>query len=210
MKKDISLEKETIMNVAATLFGEKGYAATSVRDIARDLDVSIATIYYYFRNKEGLLFTIIDSIGNDLYGLLKKSIEEFSDPLERLRHMLLGHICLAHQKKNEVKVYVEEQVNLSKKYRSIIYKQHRNIYDTYINQLEELKKLKLVRFEQLPVAAFAMFGMANWCYRWFKEDGGIPIEEAAQILADIFFHGILNPGVSSPSVLKERSSSAKK
>jgi AcrR family transcriptional regulator len=161
MEKDVPLDKEKILNVAGALFGERGYAATSVRDIAKGLDVSIAMIYYYFKNKEDLLFTIIESIGNDLLVILNKSIEEFSDPLERLRHMLLDHVRLALEKKNEVKVYVEEQVNLSKKYKNIIYKQHRNIYDTYIKQLEELKKLKLIHFEQLPVAAFGMFGMAK-------------------------------------------------
>jgi hypothetical protein len=53
-------------------------------------------------------------------------------------------------------------------------------------------------------------GWQNWCYRWFKEDGGIPIEEVAQILVDIFFHGTLNPGVSFSSGLKERDQLAKK
>jgi len=209
MEKDVSVEKEKIMNVAATLFGEGGYAATSVRDIAGALDVSIATIYYYFKNKEDLLFTIIESIGNNLLAILNKAVEESGDPLERLRRMLVGHVCLAHAKKNEVKVYVEEQVNLSKKYKNIIYKQHRTIYDTYMKQLEELRKLKRVRFEHLPVAAFGMFGMANWCYRWFRDDGAVSIEEAAEMLVDIFFRGILTDGRPSPSGPREKGPSSR-
>jgi len=210
MEKDVVLDEERIMDVATTLFGERGYAATSVRDIARVLDISIATIYYYFKNKEDLLFSIIKSSGNDLLLLLHESMEQFSDPVERLRHMIAGQVCMAYQKKNWVKVYVEEQGNLSKKYKDVIYKQHREIYDTYIKQLQELKKLKLVRVEQLPIAAFAVFGMVNWCYRWFKEDRGVPLEEVAQILVDISFHGILPPGRALSSGVKQSRQPAKK
>ena len=180
--------------MAAALFGEKGYAATSVRDIAQELNVSIATIYYYFNNKDDLLFNIIDSNGNDLLAVLDTAKKEHSDPLEQLRLMLFGHICLTREKKNEVKVYVEEQVNLTKKYKNNIYKQHRRIYDTYIDQLRELKRLNLLRFESLPVIAFAMFGMVNWVYRWYRDNGEKDIEEVARTLIDLFFHGILVDG----------------
>jgi TetR/AcrR family transcriptional regulator, cholesterol catabolism regulator len=191
MKKGISLEKERIKNVAAAFFGEKGYSATSIRDIAQELNVSVATIYYYFNNKDDLLFNIIDSNGNDLLAVLNTAKEEHSDPLEQLRRMLFGHICLIQEKKNEVKVYVEEQVNLTKKNKNNIYKQHRRIYDMYIDQLRKLKRLNLLRFESLPIVAFAMFGMVNWVYRWYRENGEKDIEEVARILIDLFFYGIL-------------------
>jgi hypothetical protein len=65
--------------------------------------------------------------------------------------MIAGQVRMAYQKKYWVKVYVEEQVNLSKRYKDIIYKQHREIYDTYVRQFQELRKLKQVRVEHLPL-----------------------------------------------------------
>jgi hypothetical protein len=137
-------------------------------------------------------------------------MEQFSDPMERLRHMIAGQVCMAYQKKYWVKVYVEEQVNLSKKYKGIIYKQHREIYDTYIKQFQELKKVKGVRVEQLSIAAFALFGMVNWCYRWFKEGRRVPLEEVARIIVDIFFHGILHPEDTLSFGMKHSGQAAKK
>ena len=192
MQKNPLLEREKIIDVAADLFGEKSYAGTSVRDISHALDVSIATIYYYFKNKEDLLFNIIESCGEDLLVNINKAIEGSSDPLERLRNMLVRHICLTQEKKNKLKVYVEEQTHLSKGFKNIIFKQHRKIYDTYVNQLKELRRLKLIQTDSLPIAAFAIFGMVNWCYRWYREDGAIPIEEVAKRLIDVFFYGALN------------------
>ena len=39
--------------------------------------------------------------------------------------------------------------------------------------------------------AFANFGMINWVYRWFREDGEMTIEEVAEVIIRIFFNGIL-------------------
>jgi len=192
MQKNPLLEKEKIIEVAANLFGEKSYAGTSVRDISNALDVSIATIYYYFKNKEDLLFNIIESSGKDLLLNINKAIEEHSNPEERLRNMLIRHVCLTKEKKNKVKVYVEEQHHLSKRFKNIIYKQHRKIYDAYIDQLKELQKLKLIHADSLPIVAFAIFGMVNWCYRWYREDGTVAIEDVAKRLIDLFFYGVLN------------------
>jgi len=191
------LEREKIIEVAAELFGEKGYSATSIRDISQALKVSIATLYYYFKNKEDLLFTIIDSIGNDLLGMIKQAQDEFDDPKEGLHEMLTRHIALTEKKKNRVKVYVVEQHNLSKKFKKIIYKQHREIYDVYVNQLRELQRLGIISSESISVTAFAMFGMINWCYRWYREDGGLTIEAVAQRLIDLLFYGIMKPGTGA-------------
>lgn len=190
------MEKEEIIEVAANLFGKKGFAETSMRDITNGLNVSVAAVYYYFKNKDELLYTIIDSIGNELLVALEKAKDESDDPLQRLHNMLFRHITLTKENKNKVKVYVEEQRNLSAKFRNTIYKQHRKIYETYVDQLRELRKADIISCDPLSIAAFAIFGMLNWCYRWFREDGSLTIEEVAQRLLDIIFHGILGTGKS--------------
>ena len=187
------LEKEKILKVTASLFGERGYAATSVRDIAQALDASIAMIYYYFKNKEEVLFSIVEASGNHLLPVLEKAISQNADPLERLRHMLFFHISMIPETKNHVKVFVEEQGNLSKKHQKGVYKQHRKIYDMYNEQLRELKKRNLIRFGErdFSILVFAMLGMANWTYRWYRQSVR-PIDDVARIIIDLFFYGILN------------------
>ena len=186
------LEKDMIVEAGACLFAEKGYASTSVRDISIELNVSIAALYYHFKNKEALLFNIIESIGNDLLDILNKIKEEPIDPLERLSQMLSGHFGLLKNNRYKVKVYVEEQHNLSKKLKKIIYMQHRRIYDIYLDQLKELKRLKIISSDPLSVTAFAMFGIVNWTYRWYKENDILAIDDVAQRLIDLYFHGIIN------------------
>jgi TetR/AcrR family transcriptional regulator, cholesterol catabolism regulator len=187
-----SPEKEYVMEVAANLFGSKGYSGTSMRDVAAALDVSISTTYYYFKNKEDLLFQIAEKHGRDMLSVLNKTIELYKDPLERLHRMIFNHVCFLQQRRGEIKVYAEEQVNLSGEDQKAIRDQQRMIYQTYVGQLEGLKELGLLRIDQPRTAAFALFGMVNWTYRWFKQGGEDQIRDVANILVDLFLGGLLN------------------
>ncbi|MDP2644504.1 MAG: TetR/AcrR family transcriptional regulator, partial [Desulfobacterales bacterium] len=176
-KKAVRLEKEHILEVAVKLFGERGFSATSIREIANKLDISVAALYYYFNSKEDLLFTIIESIGNDLLDILRKAKEDSDDPLQQLKNMMVGQICLVPKKRNGIKVFVEEQHNLSTADQKVIYQQHRKIYDIYVEQLKELKQRNILAFDPPFLAAFAMFGMINWCYRWYRENNDLKIDQ---------------------------------
>jgi AcrR family transcriptional regulator len=190
--KEMTQEKEKIRNVAATLFGERGYNATSIRDIARELNSSVAMIYYHYKNKEELLYSIIDRIGNELLDNQARALKENIDPIAQLRDMLLFQIRNIPTRYNDLKVFVEEQINLSKKHKNIIYKQQREIYEVYLQQFMKLNKHKQIQSNELPVLAFGLLGMVNWTYRWYRNEDKITIDRIAQIIIDAFLLGILS------------------
>lgn len=191
-KRKVHLETEEISEVAAKLFSEKGFSGTSMRDIANALNVSVASVYYYYKNKEMLLYYIIDSIGEELLRVLRMARSESDSPKEQLRRMIFYHTVLLKEKGDRVKVYVEEQHNLSKRLGKLIFKQHREIYALYADQLRELQKAKVISCDPPSIAAFAIVGTLNWCYRWFKRDGGLTIEVVAEKLTDLLFYGIID------------------
>jgi TetR/AcrR family transcriptional regulator, cholesterol catabolism regulator len=191
-KRKVHLEMDEISEVAAKLFAEKGYSGTSMRDIANALNVSVASVYYYYKNKEGLLYSIIVSIGEELLRALKKAQSESNSPLEQLQRMIFYHTGLIKEKGERVKVYVEEQHNLSKRLAKPISKQHREIYDYYADQLRKLRKAKIISCEPPSIAAFAILGTLNWCYRWFNQNDKLSIEAVAEKLTDLLFYGIID------------------
>lgn len=191
-KRKVHLETEEISEVAARLFAEKGFSGTSMRDIANALNVSVASVYYYYKNKEGLLYSIINSIGEELLRVLAKAKNESDSPVEQLRRMIYYHTLLLKEKGDRVKVYVEEQHNLSKRLGKLIYTQHREIYACYADQLEKLRKAKVISCDPPSIAAFAIVGTLNWCYRWFKTDGKLSIEDVADKLTELLFYGIID------------------
>jgi len=163
-----------------------------MKDRAKGLNVSIASVYYHFKNKEHILFNIIESAGNDFLIAVRKAQEASDDPLEQLQGMLISLVLLTKEKRNRVKVYVEEQHNLSKRLLNVIYKQHREIYDCYAEQSRRVHRAYGNSVESVSVTTFAIFGMMNWSYRWYKEEGKLTIQEVAKRLANMLFYGILS------------------
>jgi AcrR family transcriptional regulator len=106
--------RELLVAKAAELFYRNGFANTSIRDISRAVGIS-AALYHYFKTKDDLLYEIIKKIGHHLLIIINQAQQEFDppdDPEERLRKMIFMQICLLKGKREEVKIYIEEQYQL--------------------------------------------------------------------------------------------------
>lgn len=89
MPRALSTEKrQLIMSHATRLFAERGFASTSVADIARVAEVPVGSIYTYFDNKEELVRAIVEEGWTDLRDRLKSGFSATSDPKERIRLLL--------------------------------------------------------------------------------------------------------------------------
>lgn len=78
--------KERLLEAAIALFAEKGYASTSVREITARAGVTKPVLYYYFKNKEGLFRSIMDTAAEIQQSLLKEILETSGTTLARLNH----------------------------------------------------------------------------------------------------------------------------
>jgi len=94
------------------------------------------------------------------------------------------------EKRKEVKIYIEEQYQLPQRLRKRALKGHRQVYGLYYNKICEIHQ-DLPPDMNRAAMTFANFGMINWVYRWFREDGEMTLEEVAEVIIRIFFNGIL-------------------
>ena len=85
---------EKILTTAAELFGERGYDAVSLEDVAERLDVTKGSLYYYFRGKDELGTAAIETLGNDWTERLAR-LPSDGTPTRRLRALLHEHISIA-------------------------------------------------------------------------------------------------------------------
>jgi len=185
--------RDILIRKGTELFYREGFARSSIRDIGRAAGISSATLYHYFKNKDDLLYEIIISIGKILLEVLSRTSQEFSDPEQRLRQMVFRQICLLKEKKEEVKIYIEEQYQLPKRLKKVVYEQHRQIYEVYLNELRELQKAGRLRVDHLPIINFTIFATMNWVYRWYKEEEDLSIEQIADMIITILSDGIFLP-----------------
>jgi AcrR family transcriptional regulator len=191
MKTKIST-KEQIINKAIDLFYHKGFARASIRDLAKSVKVTNAAIYNHFKNKDQILYTIIERLGTRYSERMENVLSKHEKPLDRLREMVFQHACLVVEDQKAVKIFFDDVSQLSPKFRKNILDQQKAIYGLFKKQISDLENNGLLRPVEKVVATFCCFAMINWCYRWLKQDGEFSIEEIANSITDIFLNGILN------------------
>jgi AcrR family transcriptional regulator len=87
---------QEILATAAALFGERGYDAVSLEDVADRLDVTKGSLYYYFASKDELVTAAIETLGNEWTARLEGLPAGHSGaPAERLRALVREHIGIA-------------------------------------------------------------------------------------------------------------------
>ncbi|HEY4603112.1 MAG TPA: TetR/AcrR family transcriptional regulator [Blastococcus sp.] len=87
---------QEILATAAALFGERGYDAVSVEDVADRLDVTKGSLYYYFPSKDELVTAAIETLGNEWTARLENlPAAQEGSPAVRLRALIREHIGIA-------------------------------------------------------------------------------------------------------------------
>jgi AcrR family transcriptional regulator len=88
--------KTRIEECAIDLFGRKGFAATSVREIVEAAGVTKPTLYYYFRDKDALYESLFAGAMEAFYGEMVESLAQAKDWAEGLRRLAALHFERAH------------------------------------------------------------------------------------------------------------------
>lgn len=189
-----NLEKK-ILDTATELFAEHGFVKASIRDIAKQVNGSNSCLYVYFKNKDEILFRIITDVGAELIHALNAVISENEDPVECLKQMIYAQILLSMNAPKKMKIYLEEQYQLSPALKERALQQHREIYDLYYGALDALEKAGLlcVQIDKV-VMTFGIFSHMNWVYRWLNPAGPLSVEEVAKHSITMLLRSILqNP-----------------
>jgi TetR/AcrR family transcriptional regulator, cholesterol catabolism regulator len=182
-----------ICRTAARVFYQKGYSGASMQEIADAVGLTKAGLYHHIGSKDRLLFEIMNYGMDILQESVLDEVASIDDPREKLRRTIAGHIDLIVRARDlEITVILHENRSLSGALRDQINARKRR----YIRFLEEL----IVRVQEqadspplIParMAAFALLGMVNWLYQWYRAEGPIPESQLVSVYVDFFFRGLL-------------------
>lgn len=186
--------RDNLIRKAIDLFYHRGYADTPIREIGAKAGISNSLLYHYFKNKQEILFEIINTASQDLIATLLEIENRISDPLECLREMLIAHtVRFSIKRKKESKILVEELYWLRGKQKDIIKNAQREIYGIYMRKHKQLETLGVLNEIDLTVLNFSIFGVINGFFRWYKEGGRMPKEAVAEEIVRFVFHGMVKP-----------------
>ena len=180
-----------ICRVAAEIFRDRGYDATSVSDIARALGITKAGLYHYFESKEALLFEIttygLDRVRDDVM----VPVLAIRDPGARLRELVVRHANLATHGRGAIAELVDEIGALPPAARKQVEERMRAYFDLVRDTLCELRDAGRLRDVDPTVATFGLIGTILWLPRWFRQNGRLSQQQVASQIADIALGGLV-------------------
>ena len=187
---------EFILRTAARIFAEKSYHSTSMRDISRATNVSLAGLYHYCRSKEELLFLIQDNCFGRVLERLEQQLDAVKDPVARLSLFIENHLSFFAANMAEMKVLSHESESLRGDLHAHVSTRKDNYTKLARKILQEVQDASESKQPvDLTVATYALFGMMNWIYNWYDPQGKLKVHDLAQHLTQLFLGGFV-PGLS--------------
>jgi AcrR family transcriptional regulator len=125
---------QTILAAAETLFARKGYHQAGMEEIADLSEVSVGTVYFYFKNKEDLIVHMLEKIGYQLRELLGKEFRNADGTLEGFQRagiVFFEEFCSKHPRK--VAIFFRESAGQSES----LEKRRKKIFDKLIEDVQQ-------------------------------------------------------------------------
>jgi AcrR family transcriptional regulator len=184
--------QDEILSAAARLFGERGFRAITINDIAASLGYTKSVVYYYFTNKNEILWQIFLRMC-DRYITTVNEVLQQQDllPQEKLKQILYRHCLNVMTQKDWTAIFFREESELLPEQYDHMRK-HKREYDSLIEGVFE-DGVKAGVFKSIPshIAVGGFLGMCNWLHTWYSDKGPLTAEEIAIYYSDMLADGYL-------------------
>ena len=182
--------KEQIHLVATKMFKERGYLASSMRDLAKELQIEAPSIYSHIKSKEEILQKICFETAQEFFeGLVDVEKTNFSAKA-RLKVAIESHINVICKNIDSVAVFLNEWRHLSEPHYSE-FLQMRKAYENKFKGYIEFGVNKYeFNVEDINFAVLTILSSLNWTNNWYKPDGKMKPKQIADNLSEILIKGI--------------------
>lgn len=194
------LQREEIIRAAATAFGEGGYGGTTLDAVAVKAGISKATLYTYVRSKEELLCLVFERTMDSFQVELERIIEQRLSPEETLRRIIRSQVTQVATHLPFLTVFFSQESDLPAKMARRIAREKRE-YDRAVERIvDQGIKRKTLRPVPPTLLVFALLGMCNWLYKWYRASGPSRPEEIGDVFVDLLEKGYLRRGGEADGV----------
>jgi AcrR family transcriptional regulator len=179
--------RRAIEDVASTLFREHGYSATSVRDIARALDIQGASLYAHVTSKEDVLWAIVERAAAAFEAAASVTLDTggATHATSRLAALVRAHVAVIASDPELASVFVHEWRHLSGDRREAILAR-RDAYESRFRNLitEGMAAGDFTSTDPAVAAAFLLTAL-NGIAGWYRPGGRLTADRIADHYADL-------------------------
>lgn len=187
-----------VLDVAARLFGKRGYEGTRLDDIAQELGVLKGSLYYYTSSKADLLRHINGRRLRELIANGTEIVESDASAMDRLEAILREHLDSIDRYHPESSQWFESTLGPrpgTRRARGDAPPNPERLNHNYsalvVRLIEEGQGLGEFREDLDPqITALGLLGACNWLTRWYSKDGRLGIDEVSDTLITLLLRGL--------------------
>jgi AcrR family transcriptional regulator len=167
-------KKKEIIQKSAQLFREKGYAASSVRDIAQAVGLEPSSLYSHIKSKEDLLFAICMECSSHYNNAIDEALAIKGDDIEKLKKCIEIHIDLALNDPTSSTVFSDEWKHLPKERLEKFLQEKKEYERKFLNHLDKLNTSKRIKNIDPYIIMNSMISSTRWLHyskkKWSNEE----------------------------------------
>lgn len=197
------LVRAEIYDQATRLFAERGYAGTSLQDIASAVGLTRPALYHYFRNKDELLAELVTEITAEAAsGISEIAARDDLAADDKLRAIV--HQTAHHNGENaeRFRLLIRSEADLPDEVGAAYEENRKFILRTMVDIIEAGIADGTFRPQSPQIAAFGIFGITNWVAWWYRPDSRFDLDPSCDELAEFAVRGLLadegRPAANNP------------
>lgn len=187
-------KKELILQKAAAMFREKGFAATSMRDLAETVGIEAASLYNHIRSKNEILEAICFDVANRFNTNIEVVEADPQTSISKVERLLRFHIQQMIEHYEEVYVSDREWKHLEEPYLSNFQTQRRNYRKKFASIIEAGMRKNEIRNIDAPTAVLIILHAISGIESWHRSKARINAEELEKNMLMIMIDGLRKQG----------------
>jgi AcrR family transcriptional regulator len=184
------MPRNDILDAAVQIFGQKGFHAASMQDIAVAVNLQKGSLYHYVSSKQEILVEVLDQSIKFLTDNMESVMQLDLPANEKLRLAMRVYLQEMLENQDKASVLLLEHRSLEPEYRA----RHIPLRDKFERLWQELinegVSQSLFNCEDPAITARAILGVMNWAVTWYRPDGSLNPGEIAEQFADLFLGGL--------------------
>lgn len=201
MANDAAIADSRILLAAGKLFREKGFSATTVREIASGAQMLPGSLHYRYASKDEILIALMRRGIERAIAAVQTAVDGIRDPIERLRLGMRAHLKVLLSGEDALYVLLFDWRSLPASAREGV-ERERSKYESYWDGLlfEAAGTGRARQMIDLEAVREFGFGALNWVATWYRPDAGRTPEQIADAYWTFMAYGLLAENARPPDV----------
>ncbi len=189
--------RDELLDLAATMFAERGLRATTVRDIADSAGILSGSLYHHFKSKEQMVEEVLVDFLDWLFGRYQEIVDNEPDPLARVSGLFMVSFEAIEDRHAQVVIYQDEAKRLSSLPQfGFVDARNREQRKMWVDVLKQGMAQGCFRPDLDVDLVYRFIRDTTWVsVRWYQPGGPLTAHEVGQQYLAIVLGGITSEGV---------------